>query len=54
MAKLKILWYDNFGENQTLLHRNGIAAIPKSEGFDRIPIKIICDARGVLLTPMAK
>ena len=28
-AKLTILWYDNFGENQTSLHRNGMAAIPK-------------------------
>ena len=23
------LWYDNFGENQTPLQRNGMAAIPK-------------------------
>ena len=30
-AKLTFLWYDNFGENQTLLHRNGMAAIPKTE-----------------------
>ena len=28
-AKLIFLWYDNFGENQTPLQRNGMAAIPK-------------------------
>ena len=26
---LTILWYDNFGENQTPLQRNGMAAITK-------------------------
>ena len=29
-AKLIILWYDNYGKNQTLLQRNGMAAIPKT------------------------
>ena len=29
MAKLTILWYDNFGKNQTPLHRNGMTAFPK-------------------------
>ena len=28
-AKFTFLWYDNFGENQTPLQRNGMAAIPK-------------------------
>ena len=28
-AKLIILWYDNFGVNQTPLQRNGMAAIPQ-------------------------
>ena len=28
-AKLTFLWYYNFGGNQTPLHRNGMAAIPK-------------------------
>ena len=28
-AKLTFLWYYNFGENQILLQRNGMAAIPK-------------------------
>ena len=28
-AKLIILWYDNFGKNQTPLQWNGMAAIPK-------------------------
>ena len=28
-SKLTILQYDNFGGNQTPLHRNGMAAIPK-------------------------
>ena len=28
-AKFIILWYDNFGENQASLQRNGMAAIPK-------------------------
>ena len=28
-AKLTFLWYDNFGKNQTPLHRNGMASIPK-------------------------
>ena len=28
-AKLIILWYENFGENHTPLHRNGMTAIPK-------------------------
>ena len=27
--KFKFLWYDNFGENQTPLQRNGLTAIPK-------------------------
>ena len=27
--KLTNLWYDNFGENQTPLQRNAMAAIPK-------------------------
>ena len=27
MAKLTIIWYDNFGENQTPLQRNGMATI---------------------------
>ena len=26
---LTIIWYDNFGENQIPLQRNGMAAIPK-------------------------
>ena len=26
---ITFLWYDNFGEKQTPLHRNGMAAIPK-------------------------
>ena len=26
---LTFLWYDNFGENCTPLHRNGMAVIPK-------------------------
>ena len=30
MAKLTILWYDNFGKNQTPLQRNGMTAIPKN------------------------
>ena len=29
LAKLTFLWYDNFGENRTPLHRNGMVAIPK-------------------------
>ena len=29
MAKLTLIWYDNFGKNQTPLQRNGMAAIPK-------------------------
>ena len=29
-AKLIILWYDNFGENQASLQRNGMAAITKT------------------------
>ena len=29
MAKPTFLWYDNYGENQTPLQRNGMAAIPK-------------------------
>ena len=33
MAKLTFLWYDNFGENQTHLQRNGMAAIPKRQEF---------------------
>ena len=28
-AKFTILWYDNFGKNQTLLQGNGMTAIPK-------------------------
>ena len=31
-AKLTFLWYDNFGENQTPLHRNGMTAVPKISG----------------------
>ena len=30
MAKLTILWIDNFGENQTPLQKNCMAAIPKN------------------------
>ena len=30
VAKLPFLWYDNFGENRTPLHGNGMAAIPKT------------------------
>ena len=30
MAKVTILWHDNFCENQTPLQRNGMAAIPKT------------------------
>ena len=30
MAKLTFLWYNNFGENQTPLQRNGMAAIPQN------------------------
>ena len=29
LKKYIILWYDNFGENQTSPQRNGMAAIPK-------------------------
>ena len=29
-AKLTFLWYDNLGENQTPLQRNGLPAIPKN------------------------
>ena len=29
LLKLNFLWYDNFGENQTPLQGNGMAAIPK-------------------------
>ena len=29
MAQLTFLWYDNFGQNQTPLQWNGMAAIPK-------------------------
>ena len=36
MAKLTFLRYDCFGENQTPLKRNGMAAIPK------IDINVIC------------
>ena len=35
-TKLILLWYDCFGENQTPLKRNGMAAIPK------IDINVIC------------
>ena len=28
-AKLIVLWYDNFGKNQTPLQKNVMAAIPK-------------------------
>ena len=31
MAKLTFLWYDNFGEKRDPLHRNGMAAIPKTD-----------------------
>ena len=30
MAKLIIIWCDNFDKNQTPLQRNGMAAIPKT------------------------
>ena len=33
MAKLTFLWYDNFGENQTPLQRNGMATISKRRFF---------------------
>ena len=33
MGKLIILWFDNFGENQTPLQRNDMAAIPKIWSF---------------------
>ena len=33
MAKLTFLWYNNFGENQTPLQRNGMAAFQKKIFF---------------------
>ena len=29
ISKLTFLWYDNFVENHTPLHRNGMTALPK-------------------------
>ena len=29
-AKLTFLWYNKFGEKERSLHRNGMAAIPKT------------------------
>ena len=38
-AKLNILWYDNFGEKHTPLHRNGMTAILKSGNDEMQQIK---------------
>ena len=37
-AKVISLWYDNFGENHTALHRNGMTAIAKSEKMKEMSI----------------
>ena len=34
MAKLTFLWYDNFGNKERSLHRNGMAAITKTRKTD--------------------
>ena len=34
LATLTFLWYFNFGENCTTLHRNGMGAIPKIDGIN--------------------
>ena len=39
MAKLIIIWYDNFGKNQTLLHRNGIPKIKVPQKMPNMYIK---------------
>ena len=33
IAKLTFLGYDNFGEREASLQRNGMAAIPKSQDY---------------------